>query len=70
MKTKKHHATLYGSATLGHTTKHKNDAQREIEKFLHAVQSYPDRFAREPYLSFQQHLCSIVTEADSTATDK
>ncbi len=70
MKTKKHHATLYESATPEQKTQHENDAQREIENFLQAVQSYPDRFAREPYLSFQQHLCSIVTEADSRGTDK
>ena len=70
MKTKKHHATLDGSATPEHKAQHESDAQREIENFLQAVESYPDRFAREPYLSFQQHLCSIVTGADSTATDE
>jgi len=39
------------------------DVQQEIDSFLRALSSYPDRFAREPDLSFQQHLSSIVTAA-------
>jgi hypothetical protein len=39
------------------------DVQQEIDSFVRALSSYPDRFAREPYLSFQQHLSSIVTAA-------
>ena len=70
MKTKKHHATLHGSAAREHKAQTENEAQREIENFLQAVRSYPDRFAREPYLSFQQHLCSIATGADSHGTDE
>jgi hypothetical protein len=47
-------------------TSHVSDAarersvQQEIDSFVRALSSYPDRFAREPYLSFQQHLSSIV----------
>lgn len=37
----------------------KSDVRQEIDNFLRALSSYPDRFAREPYLSFQQHLSSI-----------
>jgi hypothetical protein len=37
------------------------DVQQEIDSFLRALSSYPDRFAHEPYLSFQQHLSSIAT---------
>jgi hypothetical protein len=33
--------------------------QQEIENFLNALSSYPDRFAREPRLSFQEHLFDI-----------
>jgi len=33
--------------------------RREIQGFLRAVDSYPERFAREPRVSFQQHLCSV-----------
>jgi hypothetical protein len=45
-------------------------AQREIDSFLRAVTSYPDRFAREPYLSFQQHLSSIVTATCNSGTEE
>lgn len=38
----------------------KREVQQEIEYFLKALNSYPDRFAREPYLSFEQHLFSII----------
>jgi hypothetical protein len=38
-----------------------HDVQQEIDNFLRALSSYPDRFAREPCLSFQQHLSSIAT---------
>ena len=46
------------------------EVQREIDSFLRAISSYPDRFAREPYLSFQQHLCNIVTASDANGTDQ
>ena len=36
--------------------------RREIKAFLKAIHSYPDRFVKEPYLSFQQHLCSVASE--------
>ncbi len=39
----------------------KRSVQYEIDRFLRALSSYPDRFAREPHLSFQQHFSSIVT---------
>lgn len=46
------------------------EVQREIDSFLRAISSYPDRFAREPYLSFQQHLCSIVAASRANSTDQ
>jgi hypothetical protein len=46
-----------------------NARPREIERFLRALSSYPDRFAREPHLSFQQHFSSIVT-ADPAIPDE
>lgn len=36
------------------------EVQREIENFMRALTSYPDRFARNPYLSFEQHLFRIA----------
>ncbi len=47
-----------------------SEVQQEIESFLRAIRSYPDRFAREPYLSFQQHLSSIVTTTHSPRADE
>ena len=35
--------------------------QKEIDTFLTALDSYPEGFARNPYLSFEQHLFSVVT---------
>jgi hypothetical protein len=41
------------------------EVEREIKTFLNALNSYPDRFAREPYLSFEQHLFSIAAAAEA-----
>ncbi|HEV3207872.1 MAG TPA: hypothetical protein VGZ28_13025 [Terriglobales bacterium] len=34
--------------------------QPEIKIFLSALGSYPDRFAREPHVSFEQHFFRIA----------
>jgi len=39
------------------------EVQREIENFLRALNSYPDRFALNPGISFEQHLFSIASRA-------
>jgi hypothetical protein len=36
--------------------------RREIATFLRAVHSYPESFARDPLLSFEQHLFSLAAE--------
>lgn len=36
------------------------EVQQEIETFLTALSSYPDRFARNPCISFEQHLFSLA----------
>jgi hypothetical protein len=36
--------------------------RREIQIFLQALDSYPDRFAREPKITFEEHRSSL-TEA-------
>lgn len=46
------------------------DVEREIETFLRALNSYPDRFAREPYLSFQQHLFSLAIAPQSALEER
>jgi hypothetical protein len=35
------------------------DVQEEIRNFLRAVDSYAARVAKEPRVTFRQHLCSI-----------
>jgi hypothetical protein len=35
------------------------EGQQEIQNFLRAVDSYPARVAKEPRVTFRQHLCSI-----------
>jgi hypothetical protein len=66
MKTKRRNAT---DLCVSDSAR-KHEVQREIDSFLRAISSYPDRFAREPYLSFQQHLSSIVTTAHPPSTDE
>ena len=39
----------------------------EVQSFLQALASYPDRFAKEPTVSFEQHLCSLVEATQSEA---
>lgn len=45
------------------------EVQREIDSFLRALSSYPDRFAREPHLSFEQHLVSIMAGMQSASNN-
>ena len=66
MKTKKQHA----ADLLGSDAERECEVQREIDSFLRAVSSYPDRFAREPYLSFRQHLSSIVSSSHPSGSDE
>jgi hypothetical protein len=33
----------------------------EIQRFLEALRSYPDRAAKEPNLTFEQHLYALVS---------
>jgi len=35
--------------------------RQEIRNFLRAVDSYPNRVAKEPEITFQQHLCSFIS---------
>jgi hypothetical protein len=34
--------------------------RREIQSFLQALNSYPDRFARNPRISFEEHCSGLV----------
>jgi hypothetical protein len=37
--------------------------REEIQNFLRALDSYPARVAKEPSISFQQHLCRCFAPA-------
>jgi len=39
--------------------------QQEIQNFLLAVRSYPDHAAKDPGLTFRQHLCSVLATGDN-----
>jgi hypothetical protein len=41
-------------------------AQEEIDNFLQALESYPARAAKEPHVTFQQHITSIFAADRST----
>jgi hypothetical protein len=69
MKIKRHHATDLRVPDVERENEVQR-VQREIDSFLRAVNSYPDRFAREPYLSFQQHLSNMVTAEPPPGTDE
>jgi hypothetical protein len=46
---------------------HRNEqASEEIQTFLRAVDSYPERVAKEPGLSFRRHLASLFEPRDKT----
>jgi hypothetical protein len=40
-------------------------ASEDIQKFLRAVASYPERVAKEPGVSFRQHLASLFGPSDN-----
>jgi hypothetical protein len=51
----------YGSITVGFAAPTAEvDAQREINNFLLALHSYPERFADDPGLTFEEYLFSIM----------
>jgi len=56
MRAKKQQMVVTGNSDAAH----EEQVQQEIETFLNALSSYPERFARDPYVSFEQHLFSIV----------
>jgi len=56
MKTGRRRPRVSGATRTGSKIR----AQMEFEKFLKALSSYPERVARDPALSFEQHWCSLV----------
>jgi hypothetical protein len=39
-------------------------AEQEIQNFLKAINSYPERFAQDPQLSFEDHLFTITAQGE------
>ncbi len=39
-------------------------AEQEIQNFLKAIHSYPERFALDPQLSFEDHLFTITAQGE------
>jgi hypothetical protein len=56
MKTSKHRRITPVSSSVAF----ERETRREIEHFKRAINSYADRFAREPHLSFEQHLFRLA----------
>jgi hypothetical protein len=49
----------------------REQVREEIQNFLHALDSYPARVAKEPRVSFHQHLCSLSAAArDDRSEDR
>jgi hypothetical protein len=56
----------YGSITVGFSNPAAQaDAQREINNFLLALHSYPERFADDPGLTFEEYLFSIMVSEEA-----
>ena len=56
------------SATVGLSDAARDrEVRQEIENFLNALSSYPDRFARQPYVSFEEHLFIVTAENQVSA---
>ncbi len=45
------------------------DVQKEIDAFLAALNSYPDRFAKDPALSFERYLFGMTADPQPDQTN-
>ena len=43
-------------------------AEREIQTFLEALNSYPRSFAQDPCLSFEQHFVALASEQSESSS--
>lgn len=48
-----------GNLSVAETIR-RQEVQQEIDNYLRALSSYPERFADDPYVSFEQHLYSMM----------
>jgi hypothetical protein len=58
MKSKMHEVVLGEDEMSGN-----EHVRVEIQTFLQAVNSYPDRFARNPNITFEEHCSSLIPAA-------
>jgi hypothetical protein len=49
---------------------HVLQVQQEIENFLRALDSYPARAAKDPQVTFQQHMSSIFAAHDDDSNPR
>jgi queuine/archaeosine tRNA-ribosyltransferase len=75
MKPKMHQRIQLREITAAHSAQFQvhvlGEVQEEIQNFLRAVDSYPERVAKEPSVTFQQHLGSIfAAPSDRKGNDK
>lgn len=57
MKRKVHQRIQLGQPVSANT-----QVQQEIHNFLQALDSYPARAAKEPRITFHEHLCTVLEE--------
>ena len=62
MKTQKYRRESLSAAE----TIRRREVQQEIDNYLLALSSYPDRFADDPYVSFEQHLYSMMAAGQTS----
>jgi len=55
MRSRKYQSTLQGLESHP-----ESDVRKEIDHFLLALRSYPESFAHDPRLSFEEHLFRIM----------
>ena len=48
----------------------RREVQQEIDNYLMALMSYPERFAQDPCVSFEQHLFSMMAAGQTSRGSK
>jgi hypothetical protein len=62
MKSKRRQVGVGDQRLLGN-----EQVRREIESFLRALHSYPERFSKDPGISFEEHRSSLLVLAKTQA---
>jgi hypothetical protein len=63
MKSKMRQASVGGNPVSGN-----QQVRIEIQTFLQALHSYPDRFARNPGITFEEYCSSLIPAAKTDST--